>query len=127
MTKNPAVTPEPAPVVTDSPVVWPFIIRDLDNLSGPLWLRAKLREDMTARHEAGMEKYGIPLHLENGRIHAIDAYQEALDGSAYSRAEAMKTGSPAWWHIHRMFLELAASIRYQIALDAESEPRFQSH
>lgn len=116
---NLAVTPEPAPVRTDSPAVWPLVIRDLDKLDAPLWLIAVLREDMTARHEAGVEKYGVPLQVENGRNHGHDAYQEALDGCAYSRAQAETAGAEGWHDIHGQFILLAAAIRFRLALEQE--------
>lgn len=99
MTKpNPAVTPEPAPRQTDSPAVWPLVIETVGVIlpDAPAWLRARLREDMLARHESGLEKYGVPLQVENGRRADVDAYQEALDLCVYSRQQVERTGLGAW-------------------------------
>jgi hypothetical protein len=48
--------------------------------------------DMRARHEFGVTKYGVPLVAHSDRDHLSDAYQEALDGVVYLRAEIEKRG-----------------------------------
>lgn len=117
--KNPAVTPEPPPERSASPAVWPLVIATVDRAlpQSPPWLRERLRADMQARHEVGVERYGMPLQVENGRDAATDAYQEALDLCAYSRQQAERTGSMAWRTIHEDALSLAASILYQLELE----------
>ena len=112
----PATTPEPAPVRTDSPAVWPIVIADVPYLLSemPESVRARLVADMHLRDKFGREKYGVPLQVENGREHPSDAYQEALDGAAYSRGEFEKTKKPAWMAIHQAFVRLAACIAEQI-------------
>lgn len=109
---NPATTPEPAPVRTDSPAVWPAIIASLPYqlTEAPKHVVHALSEAMQARDEFGRQKYGLPLQVENGRNHANDALQEALDGCAYSYAQATKTNSAAWWVIHHDFVDIAALI-----------------
>lgn len=42
-------------------------------------------EDMEARREFGIAKYGTPLQAFNGRDALMDAYQEALDLAVYLR------------------------------------------
>jgi hypothetical protein len=42
-------------------------------------------DDMEARRELGIERYGTPLQAHNGRDPLVDAYQEALDLAAYLR------------------------------------------
>lgn len=120
---NPAATPEPAPKHTDSTPVWPAIIAALPYqlTEVPKHVVHALGEAMQARHEFGMEKYGGPLRVDNGRDHANDTLQEALDGCAYSYAQATKTNSAAWWVIHHTFLDLAARIVYQMRLSVEAE------
>lgn len=116
---NLATSPEPAPTRTDSPTVWPLVIRDLEALNAPEWLRQVLAEDMRARDAMGREKYGVPLQIENGRDASIDAYQEALDLAVYARQRAEQTGFPFWAATAGQALGLAAAIRYQIALEEE--------
>jgi len=44
-------------------------------------------EDIRARAELGVRKYGAPLHAHNGRSALMDLYQELLDGAHYVRQE----------------------------------------
>jgi hypothetical protein len=117
--KTPATTPESAPVRTNSPTVWPLVIRDLDALEAPEWLKQVLAEDMRARDAFGREKYGTPLQVENGRDAATDAYQEALDLAVYARQKFEQCGLPFWAATAGRALGTAAAIRYQMALEAE--------
>ena len=121
---NPAVTPEPAPVKTDSPAVWPLVINSVPQVlaDAPLWLQHRLMDDMQARHEFGLSKYGVPVQVDNGRRADVDAYQEALDLCVYSRQQVERTGLGAWWTIHNEAVGLAASILYQMELEKEGMP-----
>src|SRR5215217_3039422 len=80
------ITHEPMPVTTDKPVVpvTPRVIQDLRDKS-----------------EAGVEKYGVPLHTYNGRNPLRDAYQEALDLAQYLKQALMEQdiaeGRDALW------------------------------
>ena len=47
-------------------------------------------EDMKARREFGIAKYGVPVQVENGRDHLTDALQESLDLVVYLRAAIEK-------------------------------------
>lgn len=68
---NPAATPEPAPIESaESRPVLDLVL-----------------EDLKARREMGIAKYGRELHTHNGRDTLMDAYQEALDLVMYLRAE----------------------------------------
>src|SRR4051812_6134111 len=53
-------TPEPAPTAG----------------TGDMWLL--VLDDMRARREFGIAKYGTPLQVGNGRDHLVDLYQELL-------------------------------------------------
>ena len=46
----------------------------------------ELKPLLEVRRAQGMERYGTPLTILNGRNHARDALQEALDGMAYLQA-----------------------------------------
>lgn len=107
---QPAVTPEPAPVRTDSPAVWPLVIRSL--LEGEVdEARARVVErlaaDMGARDAEGQRKYGVPLQVENGRDAAVDAYQEALDLTVYARQQWERHHTRVWWLIYTDALWIA--------------------
>lgn len=121
---TPAVTPEPAPVATDSAAVWPLVIASTPDIlatEAPLWLVQRLQADQQARHEFGIEKYEVPVLVETGRAHSVDAYQESLDGSAYARAEFEKTGASAWLSISDDFVRLSARILHQLELAREEK------
>lgn len=120
---NPATTPEPPPQRTDSPAVWPLVIAATPHIlnGAPLWLVQCLQVDQQARHEDGCVRYGMPLTADNGRRHTVDAYQEALDGSAFARAEYERAGNSVWLDISDDFVRLCARIKYQLALEAEGE------
>jgi len=121
--KNPATSPEPAPIRTGSPAIWPLVIASTPEALGadaPAWLVQCLQADQQARHEEGCIRHGMPLTSDNGREHPVDAYQEALDGSAYARAEFERTGARVWLDISTDFVRLSARIRYQLALEAEA-------
>jgi hypothetical protein len=80
--------PQPPPVTTSSPDVWPTIF-DNPNLALPDWLIADMRE----RHELGVKKYGVALQVNNGRDALVDAYQESLDLLVYSQQARMRLGT----------------------------------
>lgn len=107
-----ATAPEPAPVVTDSPAVWPLVIAGLPytlrDVSADVQVR--LAADMSARDAEGHRKYGTPLQVENGRAPAVDAYQEALDLTVYARQQWERYHTRAWWLIYEDALKLAARI-----------------
>jgi hypothetical protein len=62
------VIPEPAPVQNTLPGVWGLV-----------------QQDMAARDQFGVDKYGLRLQPHNGRDALKDAYQEALDLAVYLR------------------------------------------
>lgn len=71
------VAPQPPPTNTTGDV-W----QELIDAEPP----GRIRDLMVARREQGIAKYGRPLGRENGRDHAADAIQEALDGMVYAVA-----------------------------------------
>jgi hypothetical protein len=91
------VKPQPPPEDRGASPVWPEVISDAefvgscDNATGKeVW--PLLAADMRQRDAQGRAKYGVPLTQDNGRGHAADAYQEALDGTAYWRCEWKSSG-----------------------------------
>lgn len=111
-----ATTPEPAPVATDSPAVWPLVIADLQRAlrEAPPAVVTRLAADMGARDGEGRRKYGTPLQVENGRNAAVDAYQEALDLVVYARQRFERAPSHAWVTIYDDALKLAARVCEQL-------------
>lgn len=51
--------------------------------SGDMW--ELVIDDMKQRRLVGIERYGTPLQMHNGRNALIDAYQEVLDLAVYLR------------------------------------------
>ena len=106
------LTPQPAPVDTGHRPCWPLVIVDvgaafrLDETVVSL-----LVADMRARDEQGRAKYGAPLTAHNGRDHLADAYQEALDGCVYLRAQ-IEEGSADSVIAGRVILAYLAAVRH---------------
>lgn len=59
---------QPDPIPNNTTPVWDMVI-----------------EDMKARNQAGLRRYGTPLQINNGRDALQDAYEEALDLAVYLR------------------------------------------
>ncbi len=59
---------QPMTVRNGHPAVWPIVM-----------------QDMQARHEIGIKRYGTPLQPHNGRDMLRDAYEEVLDLAVYLR------------------------------------------
>lgn len=80
------VTHEPSPVTTNKPAV-PVTTRVI--------------QDLRDKSEAGVAKYGVPLHTFNGRKPLRDAYQEALDLAQYLKQalmeEDIESGADEMW------------------------------
>jgi hypothetical protein len=68
MNENPAAIRQPLPIKHDGP--------DIQSL---------VMEDIKARREVGISRYGTGLQPFNGRDALMDAYQEALDLASYLR------------------------------------------
>ncbi|KKS35465.1 MAG: hypothetical protein UU99_C0011G0008 [Parcubacteria group bacterium GW2011_GWE2_42_14] len=50
----------------------------------------ELIQDLQARAEVGIQKYGTPLETDNGRDALMDFYQEYLDGAMYFKQHLME-------------------------------------
>jgi len=48
-------------------------------------VQALVREDLEVRERVGVQRYGSPLRIFNGRDALVDAYQEAMDLTVYLR------------------------------------------
>lgn len=106
------LAPQPAPVDSGHRPCWPLVIIDVGECS---YLDAAttslLVADMRARDEQGRAKYGVPLAAHNGRDHLADAYQEALDGCVYLRAQ-LEEGSTNYAVYDRIMMAYLAAIRH---------------
>lgn len=67
--------------------IWPMVISYVERnyADDGQAVVTQLLADMRARHELGIQRYGVPLTSGNGRNSMVDAYQELLDFVAYAR------------------------------------------
>lgn len=97
MSANPDnLKPQPPPVRGNAEPTWAQVVTDCYALARSVSAQGKcsasdvwklLAEDGKARDDFGAEKYDTRHQHDNGRDHARDAYQEALDGMMYAYAE----------------------------------------
>ena len=86
------LAPQPPPVEGTARPTWEGIAAEMKARWGEttgedaiVW--GCLYSDAKRRDLEGRRKHGRPHQSDNGRDHAADAYQEALDGVCYWRAE----------------------------------------
>ncbi len=72
-------------VVLDS-ILYHLKVLESTSVIGPVGYIA-LREDLIARAETGLKKYGTRLRVNNGRAAEVDCYQELLDASSDGRED----------------------------------------
>jgi hypothetical protein len=53
-------------------------------------IRDQVADDLAARKAFGLDKYGTPLQVGNGRAFLVDLYQELLDASVYARGRLLE-------------------------------------
>ncbi len=110
-----AAVAEPKPT-GDGAVVLDAVIQQLGNLTGssiiPYLAFAPLRDDLQARAEVGLKKYGTKLRVNNGRKAAVDVYQEVMDGMMYAMQARMEGDNKIGRHF-----ETLAQVAAQIAAE----------
>ncbi len=72
-----------------------------------------LRDDLIARAESGLKKYGTRLRTNNGRAAEVDFYQEVLDAIMYSM-QARLEGKNS---ISNQSFELLVSLAARLAVE----------
>lgn len=95
----------------DGDIVLPFVVEKLEemarhyNTGNTAWQNGEfilpralqeLGDDLKERYKMGVEKYGTPLRVNNGRFAVVDLHQEILDAIMYcaqARMEGDKDGS----------------------------------
>lgn len=78
---------QPRPLVVDGAVsVYDLVEADLEELLQPGPVLDAARAGMRAREAFGVQKYGVALHVANGRSHLKDVDDEACDKVAYLKA-----------------------------------------
>lgn len=80
---------QPPPVKNDQPECWPSLMKRM--LKG-----SPLLPLMQARHELGIERYGVGLQPHNGRDAVQDALEEALDLLVYLEQSRLENPKEHW-------------------------------
>lgn len=101
--------PQPPPVRTETPEVWPAIIRTLKE-NDPSPANERLIAACQARDAFGRQKYGVGLQVENGRDPLTDALDEALDAMAYTYQHKERTGTLSAASLYLQATRLAFAI-----------------
>jgi hypothetical protein len=109
--------PEPDPVRTGGPDIWPLVIADIRTR---FTFADHLIEDAEERNRIGTEKYGVPLQARNGRNPLVDAYQESLDLMVYLR-QAIEEGDREAMPDYLDALRVGIRLRYRLLTQRERE------
>jgi hypothetical protein len=86
-------TPEPPPIKTEGPAIWPLVVADVTSRLPAGLIRDRFVAFAEARDRLGRAKYGTSLQAHNGRNPLADAIQESGDKIAYL-AQAVEEGYP---------------------------------
>ncbi len=100
----------------DGQIVLDAVLTQLANMSSNGSLIAAgaqpLREDLIARADIGLKKYGTRLRVKNGRRAIVDLYQELLDALMYSMQARLEGDREAG-----QYVELLMKLCTQVAVD----------
>ena len=89
---------QPAPKHNDGPSMHDLVVKDLLSRE-PQWdlsvgsgrhIRDQVADDLLARKEFGLSKYGTHLQTGNGRSFLLDLYQEQQDAVCYARGRLLE-------------------------------------
>lgn len=111
------------PPTGDGAIVLDAVVQHICNMANvrmiPFTALTPLKEDLVARAEFGLKKYGTKLRVKNGRKAAVDVYQEVLDGIMYAMQARLEGDHKIGRH-----LEVLVSVGAQIAaeLDVRDSP-----
>ena len=112
--KNLANTLEPKPINSDDtqPSLWELVIKDFEfGFLGNQNYKNGILELMNARNIFGIEKYGVPLKINNGRSFINDSLQENLDILPYLKGILCKEKQPyKRWLIEEAYRSAQESI-----------------
>ncbi len=115
-----AAIAEPAPT-GDGAIVLDTVLQHLGNMVNvrqiPFTAFEPLREDLIARADMGLKKYGTKLRVKNGRKAAVDLYQEVMDGMMYAMQARMEGDNTIGRHF-----ESLTCIAAQIAAELNIRP-----
>lgn len=94
------------PPTGDGTIVLDTVIQHICNMANnrqiPYTALTPLREDLLARAEMGLKKYGTKLRVNNGRKAAVDLYQEVMDGIMYAMQARMEGDNKIGRHLEAL-------------------------
>src|ERR1700733_651334 len=76
---------QPLPVPNDGPSMHDLVTEDLDRHYPQAFALDLVRDDLTARKQLGLDRYGSLLQAHNGRDALRDLYEELLDALVYCK------------------------------------------
>lgn len=104
--------PAPTEYGPYKPQAWPSVIRIVEHSGNPAW--KTMLDDMQARHELGINRYGVPLQPHNGRNTKLDMYEELLDACAYQELDLLETAPPNGRHRLTTLLDMASQLKAEM-------------
>ncbi len=110
--------PQPRPVLTTTPAVWPLIVTELRAAATPLHETLAVLAEQ--RDAFGRAKYGTPLQVQNGREPLVDALQEALDAMAYTRQRYERVRTVAAKVLHEAATQRALDVLAEVQEQADA-------
>ncbi len=112
------IVDQSAPTKNDGAAIWDLVIGDFKRASigvdyPDMTVCCDVLCDMRERDVLGFERYGVRLQANNGRNAVVDAYQELLDGAAYTR-QAIEEGQANLLPAYNAILLTIAMVREAI-------------
>lgn len=98
---------QPPPQHAEGPDCWLLVLKDVDELFPTLGYLVK--ENMAARRQTGIDRYGMPVRPHNGRNAVVDCFQEVLDAIVYAR-QAIEEGQAMMNTHYRELLRVAVAM-----------------
>lgn len=110
------------PPTGDGPIVLDYVLDVIEGWEKNTFTEkreglAQVREDLIARAEMGLKKYGTKLHVNNGRRATVDVYQEVMDALMYSMQAKLEGNRTVAAGYVELFLELARQLAAELDKD----------
>jgi hypothetical protein len=109
-------TSSQTPPTGDGAIVLDAVLQRIHNMASvssiPFLSLEPLREDLTARAEMGLKKYGTKLRVNNGRRAIVDFYQEMQDALMYAMQARLEGDKETG-----QYFELLASVTARVAVE----------
>ena len=100
----------PNPTPNQSPSIHDLVIKRIEGDR----LLSSLTPELQARKQVGLDTYGVPLQVNNGRPVGVDEFQELVDAVVYLEKSYQETGDPEWLDIQYVVLRAAAWLQRKL-------------